>query len=234
MTQTELQRNTMGRAREFADRRGYKGGGFELCDYQKALSELSPQERLAERGLTVRKSESQKVLASKHFSEEVVKRRASGLSHAAAVEKTKAEEPPNLRARRAGFEPRSGLSEGQAAMCTFFRADSPPAEAYAAGSGAAETTEGSARTVGRDVLVRQVAASVLHRGNSAPDQYERSFADDWYGVRVPPPPPVSGGQDLGPYNRQRAAFVESVLADARQLLADPAERATLAPRPLGG
>jgi hypothetical protein len=83
-------------------------------------------------------------------------------------------------------------------------------------------------------LVNQIAADCLQRDVRDPNQTHASWADSFYGVNVPPPPPVSGDQDLSGYNKQRLAFVESVLTDARRLLADPAARTQISPRPLNG
>ena len=117
---------------------------------------------------------------------------------------------------------------------------------HAAGGGVDETTHAALRELTVDALVRRLAASVLHRGFTRPDHAERAFADSWYVINFPPPLPTPGvgpatipgsrpgsSDTLDAYNRQREAAVESVMDQVRRLLADPAQRHTLSPMPLG-
>lgn len=136
-TQRELlQDRVIRRAEQFAHERHYTGPGrFQKCDVDKALAELSPEERQIERGLTGRwrESGSQQARASKHLAEEIAKHRAYGYSHADAIKRALTEEHPKLKARRLGIDPIVPLTDGQRAMCRMFSVSSPPAKVYATG-----------------------------------------------------------------------------------------------------
>lgn len=98
-----------------------------------------------------------------------------------------------------------------------------------AGPGTQVPTHGEARTLPRDVLVRQIAAAALTQGLWRPGPDARALADTWVGWNFPAPPAGSGTAVLDSYNLLRERTVNEIVEAARRLLADPAERAKLHP-----
>ncbi len=244
-TQYEVQQRAIAQAREFADRRGYKGGGFEFADYEKALSELGPHERAAERNLgatTPEEVEARELqvwqTANPHHAKDHPE-----LRHLAkqAIEKRRAYLHQDQLAasyirRGEARSLREAFALANAAAPDIAKLAGLPIE-QDYGAGPAETSHEAALRTNRATLVRQVAASALQRGVSQPDGYERAWVDSWFGVNVPPPPPVAGTSnqaELDRYNKERETFIERILEEARALLGDPAERAKLKPTKLGG
>lgn len=251
-TQREgIQAGVVRRAEEFAHARSYRGAGrFELADYQKALAERSPQERAAERGLgpIQGREPGQRVRAERHFAQQVKTHMGTGLTRVAAIEKaTEAERRSGLAEVRAAVPCTPWAAQGwqvrqeQVALFSKLsgsRIGNTTIKLHAEGSPLDHTTtHDEALRTARDVLPRQVAASVLYRGAALPTQAERDWVDHYFCVVNPPPPPTPGGSGapaLADYNRQRQAFIATVIEEARRLLRDPAERQKLRPSPLGG
>lgn len=157
---------------------------------------------------------------------------------------------PKLAERAGLLAPRGTVpTEGSEQMAAFYHGETVPEavmKRYAAGGGVDETTHAAMRELSVEALVRRLAASVLHRGQAWPDHAERAFADAWYATNFPPPLPTPGAgpatipgsrpgssDKLDAYNQRRQATVESVMDQTRRLLADPAQRHTLSPMPLG-
>ena len=258
MTSRDVQERAIRRAEELAHARNYMGAGrFEQIDYEKALSELSPEERALERGFgpVATREPSQAQRASKHHAERIVHLTQMGYSRSAAVEKARAEE------RRTGLDevraavPHTPWSaqdqqhreDGARAfsLAAGSRIGGEMVRDYEAGPGVGETLNAAKRAMSRDTLVRALAASVLYRGGSVPDARERSFADSWFEANFPPPAPVPGAgpgtvagsppgsHRLDGYNKERERFLESVMQGVRAVLRDPAQRQQLRPGPLG-
>lgn len=246
VTRQEIQRQLIKRAEQFAHARHYTGlGRFQQIDYEKAVSELSPEERAIERGSTVREP-SQQQRASRHLAERVRHFAQEGHTRAEAVA-TATEEH-----RRSGLAalhlPRNSpwAVQGQQeqreeahryAKVAGAKIGNIAVKLHDAGSGVSLSTHDEKLRTARELLPRQVAASVMYRGGSQPGQAERDWLDHWFGVLVPPPAPVAGGgnaAELAAYNRMREQFLDDLMERAQQLLRDPAERAKLQPTKLGG
>jgi hypothetical protein len=223
---TEIQQIVIRRAEELATHEGFQGPGrFKPRHYRLALSELSPAEREAERGLTPRQNDSQSSLAGKHFAEQVRLFTQRGLPHDLAIEFAKASEGEALRARRAGTA--TGPSEGAKHFGLFFRG-AASSRAY---SGSTTVDRDKADTL-HDVVVKRIAADCLARDLADLDQTHASWADSWYGVVNPAPAPGATEVVLAAYNREREAAVNAVLEAARAILRDPEQTAKLRPTTL--
>ncbi len=98
-----------------------------------------------------------------------------------------------------------------------------------AGPGPAATTHEEAATTSRETLIRQIAADALARGEWRPGPAARAAADFWFGVTSPAPPPGSPPGMVEAYNKLREATINLIVEEVRRLLADPAQRAALAP-----
>lgn len=259
-SRADIQDAVIGRAEQFAHQRNYTGPAkFETIDYKKALAELSPEERELERGFVpVGAGEgNQAAAASRHFAERIRHYEQRGHAKAIAVTLAEGEERASgLHKTRANLPTGSpwaaqGQQEQQDEIHRFSkltgqRRGEIMVKTHAAGGGPDQTTAEAMRELSVDALVRRLAASVLHRGFARPDHAERAFADLWYAINFPPPLPTPGagpatipgsrpgsGDKLDDYNQRRQATVESVMDQTRRLLADPAQRHTLSPMPLG-
>lgn len=197
-------------------------------------------------GGVVRREPTQQEGASGHLAEMIrMNIKTKGYTRKQAIGKALAEEGHGLRSRRAGFPlpTADGLSPEQREesdrMSLFYNKERMPDDVLKryAGPGVLSTSHNEALRTAREVLPRQVAASVMHRGASQPGQPERDWLDHWFGVLVPAPSPEAGGMNRQPlldYNAAREKFLADMIEEARQLLRDPAERAKLRPTPLGG
>lgn len=111
-----------------------------------------------------------------------------------------------------------GLAPGVAAKARSFAGPAP-----------AVPLHGEARTLPRDVLVRQIATAALKQGLTRPGPDGRAMADQWLAWNFKAPPAGSGKALLDSYNTLRERTVNEIVEAARALLADPAERAKLHP-----
>lgn len=226
---TEIQARTMQRAREFADRRGFKGGSFEVADYQKALSELSPEERAIERGLGSLTGASQQQRASRHLAERVRHFAQQGHARAEAIAMATQEHQSSglaaLNLPRNSPWAAAGERTQRNEVHRFAKLNS---------TGVYPTTHGEAALTGADLLPSKVAASVLARGGNTPNQIEIAWVGDWWEVNQPAPRPAPQADPriLDEYNKARLRFVEDVCTEAAAILRDPVKRNQIAPAKL--
>jgi hypothetical protein len=145
-------------------------------------------------------------------------------------------------AERAGLRTPRGTvpNEGSEQMVNFYSGQTVPEavlkRCYAAGSGADETTHADKLKTTVDLVAKRIAADVMLAGESHPGQRHRDWASAWFAIMSPPPAPISGGGNtavLSAYNKERQDTIEDILQAARDLLRDPAARATISPTPLG-
>lgn len=87
VTRQEIQRRLITRAEQFAHARQYTGlGKFQQIDYEKAMAELSPEERAIERGFAPAREPSQQQRASRHLAERVRHFAQEGHTHSQAID----------------------------------------------------------------------------------------------------------------------------------------------------
>lgn len=244
-SQAEVQQVAIARAKEFADRRGFAGGGYELVDYTKALSEMSPEDKAVERGVSTEDGDSlaeptQRQRASTHFAERLCHYEQRGHTKAIAVTLAKDEERASgLHQVRAGLPANSpwavaGQQEQQDDIRRFSKLTGQhPGEIVAkayAGPDPLSITHEENRRRSRTELVQREAVSCLRRNIAQPDGQERARIDEWFADNFRTPRPTSGGgsaADVAAHNALREQTIEGIMEDVRRILRDPAARAAL-------